>query len=209
MLFRSGKKGVITGKSLHLMRIPQADAGPRGMMGITWFIRRVGDLTIYAHGGATHGQQAYFFFIPQEDFACTILTNSDEGGIINSGIFNYVLELYFNTKPKPHQTIAVPASELRQYTGRYQIGTECLDLKVKGKHLIYHHIPLGGFPTPETPPGPALPPMRFSFYEKDKVIGLDEPYKDALGDFIRDENGRLLCFRIGGRAHKKTKSPKT
>ena len=201
----NGKKNVITGKSLWEMRKQQADAGPRGGMGITWFIRKVGDLTIYAHGGATHGQQAYFFFIPEKDFACAILTNSDEGGIINSGLFNDVLELYFNTKPKPQQPIAVPTGELKEYTGRYQIGTECLDLKIKSKHLIYHHIPLGGFPTPDTPPGPALPPMRFSFYEKDKVIGLDEPYKDALGDFIRDERGKLQFFRIGGRAHKKTK----
>ena len=45
--------------------------------------------------------------------------------------------------------------------------------------------------------------MRFSFYEKDKVIGLDEPYKNALGEFFRDANGRLQFFRIGGRAHKK------
>jgi hypothetical protein len=78
-------------------------------------------------------------------------------------------------------------------------------LKVKGRHLIYHHIPLGGFPTPETPPGPALPPMRFAFYEKDKVLGLDEPYKDALGDFFRDDQNRLQFFRIGGRAHRKIK----
>jgi hypothetical protein len=45
--------------------------------------------------------------------------------------------------------------------------------------------------------------MRFTFYESDKMIGLDEPYKDALGDFIRDEKGYVEYFRIGGRAHKK------
>jgi hypothetical protein len=45
--------------------------------------------------------------------------------------------------------------------------------------------------------------MRFAFYEKDKVIGLDEPYKDALGEFFRDDQGELQFFRIGGRAHKK------
>jgi CubicO group peptidase (beta-lactamase class C family) len=199
----NGKKGVISGKSLRLMRQPQVDAGLRGMMGITWFIREVGGLTIYAHGGATTGQQAYFFFIPDKDFACAILTNSDDGGIITSGIFNYALDLYFNVRPQPHQVIEVPAQQLKQFIGRYRIGTECFDVKVKGEHLMYHHIPLGGFPRPDTPPGPAMPPMRFLFYEKDKVIGLDEPYKDALGDFIRDEKGKLRFFRIGGRAHKK------
>jgi CubicO group peptidase (beta-lactamase class C family) len=201
----NGKKNVISGKSLKAMRVPQADAGPRGLMGITWFIRKAGDLSFYAHGGATNGQQAYFFFIPEKEFALAILTNSDDGGIITAGITNYALELYFKAKPELPEPIQRSASELKEYTGRYRIGIECFDLKVKGKHLIYHHIPLGGFPTPDTPPGPAMPPMRFSFYEKDKVIGLDEPYKDALGDFIRDEKGKLQFFRIGGRAHKKIK----
>ena len=201
----NGKKNVISGKSLRAMRVPQADAGPRGLMGITWFIRKVGDVTLYAHGGATNGQQAYFFFIPDKEFALAILTNSDDGGIITSGITNYALELYFNAKSKLPTPIEKTANELKEYTGRYQIGIECFDLKVKGRHLIYHHIPLGGFPTPDTPPGPAMPRMRFSFYEKDKVIGLDEPYKDALGDFLRDEHGTLQFFRVGGRAHKKIK----
>ncbi len=201
----NGKKNVITGKSLKAMRVQQADAGPRGGMGITWFIRKVGDIRMYAHGGATNGQQAYFFFIPQKEFALAILTNSDDGGIITSGITNYAIKLYFGAKPKLPKPIQKPAGELKEYVGRYQIGTECFDLKVKGGHLIYHHIPLGGFPTPDTPPGPAMPRMRFSFYDEDKVIGLDEPYKDALGDFLRDGKGKLQFFRIGGRAHEKIK----
>jgi CubicO group peptidase (beta-lactamase class C family) len=199
----NGKKGIISGKSLKAMRVPQADAGARGMMGITWFIRQVGDVTIYAHGGATLGQQAYFFFIPDRDFACAILTNSDDGGIITSGVFSKVMELYFNAKAEMPKPIKSSSGELKEYVGRYKIGTECFDLKIKDGYLIYHHIPLGGFPMPDTPPGPAMPPMRFAFYETDKVIGLDEPYKDALGDFFRDDKGRLQFFRIGGRAHKK------
>jgi CubicO group peptidase (beta-lactamase class C family) len=201
----NGKKNVITGKSLRAMRVPQVDAGPRGLMGITWFIRNVGELTIYAHGGATNGQQAYFFFIPDKKFGCAILTNSDDGGILTSGIFNDVLEVYFDAKSQPPKPIEKPARELKEFTGSYHIGTERFDLKTRGKYLIYHHIPLGGFPRPDTPPGPAMPLMRFLFYDKDKIIGLDEPYKDTLGDFLRDEKGKLQFLRIGGRAHKKIK----
>src|SRR5215207_9006553 len=200
----NGAKKVISGKSLRAMRVQQVDAGPRGGMGITWFIRKIGDITFYAHGGATNGQQAYLFFIPDEDFALAILTNSDDGGIITAEITNNALESYFNAKSEPLKLIQKPAGELKEYAGRYQIGTECFDLRVKGKYLIYHHIPLGGFPRPDTPPGPAMPRMRFSFYEADKVIGLDEPYKDALGDFIRDEKEKLQFLRIGGRAHRKS-----
>jgi CubicO group peptidase (beta-lactamase class C family) len=200
-----GKKNIISVRSLKAMRIPQADAGGRGQMGITWFIRKVGDITAYAHGGETHGQQAYIFFIPEKDFACAILTNSDAGRIINAGVFSKVMELYFNATANIPKPIDVSKEVLNECAGRYQIGTECFDLKIKGPHLMYHHIPLGGFPMPDTPPGPAMPPMRFCFYEKDKVIGLDEPYRNALGELFRDEKGRLQFFRIGGRAHKKMK----
>jgi hypothetical protein len=48
-----------------------------------------------------------------------------------------------------------------------------------------------------------MPPVRIAFYDRDKTIGLDEPLKNELGDFIRDEKGRVEYFRIGGRAHKK------
>jgi CubicO group peptidase (beta-lactamase class C family) len=195
--------GIMKRKSLEAMRVKQVNAGMRGDMGITWFIRKISNIKYYAHGGATHGQQAYFCFIPEKDFAFAILTNSEEGGIITSNAGKWVFELYFNKWEQPPKPIERPANELKEYTGRYRIGTECFDLKIKGKYMMYHHIPLGGFPTPETPPGPALPPMRFAFYEADKMIGLDEPYDDALGDFIRDEKGRVEYFRIGGRAHKK------
>jgi hypothetical protein len=50
-----------------------------------------------------------------------------------------------------------------------------------------------------------MDPMRFAFYDKDKVIGMSGPYKDSLGEFIRDKKGKLQYFHIGGRAHKKVK----
>jgi hypothetical protein len=45
--------------------------------------------------------------------------------------------------------------------------------------------------------------MRFAFHKKDEIIGLDEPMQGSLGDFIRDEKGRVRFLRIGGRTHKK------
>lgn len=194
---------LLTKKSLAAMRVPQVSAGGRGEMCITWFRNEIGGLTRYGHGGATHGQQAYLFFIPEKDFALSILTNSDEGGILTANVINWAHEIYFGVTSKPPKRIAVPTATLKELAGRYRIGVECFDLKVEKGQLIYHHIPLGGFPTPETPPGPAWPPVRLAFYAKDNLVGLDEPYKGALADVIRDEQGRVEFFRIGGRAHKK------
>jgi hypothetical protein len=48
-----------------------------------------------------------------------------------------------------------------------------------------------------------MPPMRFAFYDHEKLVGLDEPYKGALADILRDDQGLVEYFRVGGRAHKK------
>ena len=196
---------IVKRKTLEAMRIPQAEAGGRGQIGITWFTRSAGAFTRYGHGGATHGQQAIFMFIPEKDFALAVLTNTDDGGIVNDNAVSSALEIYFNIKADLPQPIQQPANALKEYVGSYRIGTEAFDLNIKNGYLIYQHIPLGGFPTPATPPGPAMPPMRFGIFEKDLAIGMDEPMKNAIGDFIRDEKGRVEYFRVGGRAHKKIK----
>lgn len=196
---------IIKRKSLEAMRMPQISAGGRGEMGITWFINRSGSLTRYSHGGATNGQQALFVFIPEKDFALALLTNNDNGGVLNNNLLGLALEVYFGIKPKLPQPMKVSTNELKEYVGSYRIGTEAFDLKLKNGELIFQHIPLGGFPTPDSPPGPAMPPMRVAFYEKDQTLMLDEPMKNGIGDFIRDKNGRVQFFRIGGRAHKKIK----
>ena len=198
-----GGHRIIKRKSLEAMRIPQADTGGRGTMGITWFIRKSGPIIYYGHGGATNGQQAMFMFIPKKDFALAILTNSDDGGVLNDIVVARVLELYFKVRSELPKSVKKPSNELKEYTGSYRIGTEAFNLKMNNGYLVYHHIPLGGFPTPDSPPGPAMPPMRFSLYERDLAIGIDEPMKNALGDFIRDGKGILQFFRIGGRAHRK------
>ena len=196
---------IVKRKTLEAMRVPQISMGGRGNMGITWFISPANNPTRYSHGGATNGQQAIFLFIPENDFAISILTNSDDGGVLNTNVLTLALEMYCGIKSALPQHIKIPVNELKEFTGSYRIGTEAFDLKIKNGGLMYHHIPLGGFPKPDSPPGPAAPPMRLAFYEKDKTVGLDEPLKNALGDFIRDEKGRVEFFRIGGRAHKKIK----
>jgi CubicO group peptidase (beta-lactamase class C family) len=196
---------VVSRESLETMRVPQAEAGGRGKIGLTWFIRssQAGELTIFGHGGATHGQQAVLQFIPEKNFALAALANSDDGGRITDNLLKWALEIYFDSTlptPTPSQK---PDIELEEYAGTYDLPLSAFTLEVKDGYLVKNEIPRGGFPTPETPPGPAAPPIRLAFYDQDRVIGLDEPGKGALGDFLRDKKGKLSLFRIGGRAHPK------
>lgn len=196
-------KRILQRRTLKAMRVPQVDSGGRGQMCITWFMRQANGLQIFSHGGATHGQQAGLYFIPQKDFALAVLTNSDDGGIITDDALKWALKIYFDAaipKPKP---IKKTASELQEYKGRYELPLSAFDLRVKQGYLVLHELPRGGFPTPDTPAGPVGPPVRFALYEKDRLIGLDEPFKGGLEEFFRGPNGKLRYLRLSGRLHKK------
>lgn len=172
-------------------------------MCLTWFLRLAKGLQIFGHGGATHGQQADFHFIPEKDFALAMLTNSDDGGIINDNALRWALEVYFQAafpKPKP---VKRTRQQLKEYEGFYELPLSAFDLKARDGYLVLHEQPRGGFPTPDTPAGPPLPPVRFALYERDRIIGLDEPFKEEQEDFFRDQKGKLIHLRLSGRLHRK------
>jgi CubicO group peptidase (beta-lactamase class C family) len=198
----SGKK-ILSVNGRKAMRVPQVEAGGRGKIGLTWFIRKIGDYTIYHHGGSTHGQQAGFFFIPSENFALSVMTNSSEGGYITDNAIRWAMELFFNTPWPDPRPFKKSNAELAEFEGTYELPLSVFTLKSKDGYLVLQDIPRGGFPTPETAPGPAIPPMRLAFYDADHVVCLDEPMKRALGDFLRNKDGRVAFLRIGGRAHPK------
>ncbi len=198
-----GGQRILRSRTLKAMRIPQADAGNRGRMCITWFMRQADGLTIFSHGGATHGQQAGFYFIPEKDFALAVLTNSDEGGIITDYALKWALKIYFGASFHRPRPIKVTKAGLMEYAGHYELPLSAFDLKVRNGYLVYQNRPRGGFPTPDTPPGPAGPPVRFAWIGNDRMIGLDEPYKDSVEEFIRDRRGKLRYLRLDGRLHPK------
>ncbi len=189
--------------TLEAMRAEQVDAGGRGKMGLTWFIRQAGELKIFGHGGATHGQQAVLHFIPQADFALALLTNSDEGGLITDNALKWALESYFETAiPSPTPT-RKPDEELAEYSGRYELPLSAFELTASDGYLVRKDIPRGGFPTPDSPAGPPEPDVRLAFYAADRLVGLDEPRQGALCEFLRNADGKVSLMRIGGRLHPK------
>ncbi|PWH13161.1 MAG: penicillin-binding protein [Anaerolineae bacterium] len=194
---------ILRRETLETMRTEQADAGGRGKMGLTWFIRQAGGLTVYGHGGATRGQQAVLHFVPQENFAVTLLTNSQQGGILTDSMLKWVMEIYFETSMPSPQPIEKSKEELAEYAGRYELPLSAFDLVIGAGVLVKKDIPRGGFPTPHSPPAPPEPDVRLAFYDTDRLIGLDEPRKGALCEFLRDESGQVRFLRIGGRLHPK------
>jgi len=199
----AGGEKILSVKSLRAMRKPQYPATGFDHIGLTWFIRNAGGLDIFTHGGATHGQMAGLYFIPEKEFALAVLANEEDGRLVIKTAIKKALQVYFEIDTPSPTSQEMPRDALLEYQGNYELPMTAFELKVKKGHLVLYDKPRGGFPTPDSPPLPASPPMRMAFYEKDKIIMLDEPMKDSLGEFLRDADGVLQYFRLSSRVHKK------
>ena len=86
----------------------------------------------------------------------------------------------------------MPADKLMAYTGRYSAAAHDIDIVAGDGEgmLVMLEIPKGGFPTADSPPPPADPPVRLAFVEDDHVLALDPPIQGRQADFLRDAEGR-------------------
>lgn len=186
---------LLAAETMAAMQTPNFPANLGRQMGLSWILKEIGGHKIVMHGGATNGQLSAFLMVPARDFAITVLTNADEGGMLHDEVTNWALDHYLGLKePEPvHQTLAPEA--VSQYLGTYEAQMTRLELYLEDQQLMVRAIPLGGFPDKDSPPPPAPPPSRMAFYETDRAIALDPPLVNSRMEFLRDENGNLTWLR--------------
>ncbi len=196
-----GERVMESGTIAEMME-PRIPAGFGRKMGLSWFVREPGGIKICGHGGATNGQQAALHFAPGRDFAATLLTNAEAGGILTDSLAEWIAELWFGVAAeKPAPLMGAGPAVLDEYTGRYDLPISTFDLARRPGGFTLRDIPRGGFPRPDSPPGDAAPPMRAVLCEGDRFLVLDEPKKGSVGEFLRDTTGALRYCRLGGRVH--------
>ena len=194
--------GLLKPETIKLMQTPIVPGSGLDVIGLSWFITPIGDLHVLRHGGATHGFQADFTFVPSRQFALATLTNSDEGSVLYGDLRVNAIKSYLGIAwpETPHLTLS--ESQLLAYTGAYDSALERCELYLQDGALWLKSIPHGGFPTPDSPPGEPPPPTRLAFWAEDKIIGLNDPFKGARGEFLRAADGSIAWFRIGSRVHR-------
>jgi len=198
----SGEK-LLSAESLKQMQTPLYLASGFDQIGLTWFIRDVGEIKVINHGGATHGQIAGLYFVPEEQFVLAVLTNSEDGKSITGTVLKEALKVFLEVNQRVPKPVETSAENLDEYAGKYELPLLAYELKLENGHLMLHEMPRGGFPKPDSPPLPVPEPMRAAFYEKDKLIVLDEPMRNALGEFLRRPDGTLQYLRLSSRVLKK------
>jgi CubicO group peptidase (beta-lactamase class C family) len=200
-----GESELLSTASLEAMRVPHADVpGVMGAnaVGLGWYLCDRDGRSFLTHGGATNGQQARLDVAPAERFAVALLTNHDDGSAVIGELLEDVLERELGIEPAVPQYLERASEELAEYVGSFDAPLDRLEVTLDAGSLVLEFVPKGGFPEPDSPPGPAPPPTRLAFDAPDAVVALDPPLEGARGDFLRGANGEIVWFRMGGRLHR-------
>lgn len=189
----SGER-ILSAETMADMQSEQTSAASiSDAVGLPWLLRDIGGVRTVGHGGGMNGQISAFTLVPPEQFAISILTNSDTGTVLCNKVEGWVLERILGIKDVPPEPITLSARELDEYAGTYAFGI--VQVRRDGAYLVVERQAIPGSDLLNE----ASPPERIAFYDKDLVIGLDEPSEGAKGDFLRGDDSKITFFRWGGR----------
>ncbi len=192
---------LLSQSSLAQMQTPLFPTTGLNHMGLGWMITPVDQTRWVGHGGGANGQVTLLRMVPSSNFSVAVFTNSDEGGSLTYKIADLATKEYLGLSLPEALPLVLPEPALRAYIGRYEAAADIFEITLGDAGLILQDTPKGGFPTPDSPPPQAPPPVRMALYAEDRFIALDEPMKDAYGEFLRATDGQIAWMRFGGRIH--------
>ena len=171
-------------------------------MGLAWQIQDIDGIRHVSHGGGTFGQISLFTMTPQRNFALALTTNSNSGGFLRREVTKDVVARFLGKPQSEPEEIAMSEAQIAEYAGRYTATLDDIELLPDAGKLMAQEHPKGGFPTRGTVPDPTKPPpFRVGLIAPDRLAGMDPPYKDEQGEFLRNSHGSIAWLRFNGRIH--------
>lgn len=117
--FNGKGRKTITRETAQIMLTPVV-----GENGLGTFIKKIGGVTYFSHGGANEGFRSYYVANLEKGDGVIVMINSNNSSIIPE-IVNSVAVVYNWTdfyKPVFRATVKVPDSVLARYVGVYEVG---------------------------------------------------------------------------------------
>jgi len=132
------------------------------------------------------------------------LTNSDRGGELHSQVVTEALKQYLNVESSQPAYIDMDTAALAEYAGTYRTALTDMALSADEAGGMWMDLtPRGGFPKPDSPPGPKAPACHIRFVHHDLAYAIDGAAKGNTVEFLRDDAGHITWARRGGRVHKR------
>ncbi len=196
--------------SLAAMR---SNPGPGGTLlseidgaGVAIFVRRTAEgVPVLMHGGDWTGQISGFFFVPERDFAMTLLTNSSSGAALRADLFldDWALSRFAGLHNPPAVPTPLSASSLADYAGTYVSRT--LEADGDYQETIFSLRGIEGALQGRLERGSAGADVTLRFYRDEYVV-----YEGAGGgppgsqraNFVRGSDGSVAWLSYGGRLYR-------
>jgi len=189
---------LLSKESLNLMQTPLYPASGAEMIGLSWFVTTADGHKIIRHGGGTNGQAAELKMVPADKFAVAVLANSDTGPGLCGEVSKAALKHYLGIALPEAVPLDLPKERLIPYVGRYAAAAITCEISSRegGLVLLVTYTYQSGPDKRDALPPQSLPPLRIALYDEDKIVVLDDPMKDARGEFLRDVEGRITYLRF-------------
>jgi CubicO group peptidase (beta-lactamase class C family) len=198
---------VLQPATLRAMRIHLGPGGTLAVeidgVGVTWWQHRTAEgVPVFQHGGDYNGQHSGFFFVPERDFALTVLTNSTSGPALTAALCydDWALRQFAGLSNPPAVPRTLTSAELAPYVGRYLARSidpgkpeeAWIDLSAADGRLRAWMT--AGDDTQE---------LDLAFYRENYVVVLDADGQPGpiRADFVRGPDGGIAWFRYGGRLY--------
>jgi CubicO group peptidase (beta-lactamase class C family) len=169
-------------------------------VGLAWLLRDLGGERFFGHTGQTVGYLSEILLRRERGFALVMLTNALSDAGLRRDLRGRVLGAAFGIDASPPAALPDPPRDLAEYEGSWRSPFELQRLRATGEPGRLALEPSGHPPRPGvwTPPPP--PPSLWAFHAPDRLVALEpEPMRGARAEFVRDERGRVVWFRCGGR----------
>ena len=195
-------KQVLTLQALKAMR---SNPGPGGTCSVEidgvcvgfWQRRTAEGVPVFEQVGYWGGQTSDFFFVPDRQFAITVLTNSTSGAslLAELGQSGWALNQFCSLSNPPALTKAQPAQRLAAHEGRYtakvirpsgppdQIVEQAIEVRAADGGLRV---------TGDNE-------LSLAFYRDEYVFATDPQGLTSRSDFLRGPDDRVAWLRDGGR----------
>lgn len=201
---------VLSESGLHAMREPTVQMPGSAIgdaLGIGWFLSDMGGAQLVGHDGSTNGQEASLSFLPEQDWALTLMTNASPGGLaLNRIARQRVLAACTGIVDEDPEPVSAALGALAAYAGEYRAGgMRCVvaDDQAGGLAFTLHNDPellALMFEIDEAPRSqPTTLHVGLVAGHADRYVFASGPAQGVTGYFIRDGDGRVRALHLFGR----------
>jgi CubicO group peptidase (beta-lactamase class C family) len=132
-------KRIVSERNLLKRREPYAKLGEFGAYGMGLGIDKMYGITTVGHDGGTFGFKSKMFWLPGHGVGAVILTNANQGDILNRVFYRYLLELLFDGKPEAIENLTFAVRNSHEWMAKERARLTVPPDAVAAKALAPHY----------------------------------------------------------------------